>query len=186
MAFSLDTLKPLYKLVMGESGASNAFLIALRLGLEKSIIEDAHEISYEEKKDYTGVVENMIKKQNKEIKKLEIVEEVKEHVFTRENKVKTMALHNFEVGDLVYIPMLKAQGVVVELEDRKGNITVMIKKKKTKINYKRIKKYIDKKDLYPENYDMDIVTKSIDHRKKNKQISKGNGKNVVIEHSQLT
>ncbi len=183
MAFSLDTLKPLYKLVMGESGASNAFLIALRLGLDKSIIEDAHEISYEEKIDYTGVLENIIKKQKSQVKPVIEVEETKEVVFTRVNKVKTMALHNFTVGDLVYVPMLKSQGVVVELEDRKGNLTIMIKKKRTKVNYKRIKMYIDKKELYPENYDMDIVTKSWEHRKKSKQISKGKGKGVVIEHA---
>lgn len=181
MAFDIETLKPKYELIMGESGASNAFLIALRLGLDKSLIEEAHEISYEEKKDYTGILENVLNKKSviKKVIKKEVNEEV---VIKRQHKTKTMALHNFKVGDSVYVPMLKTIGVVVELEDRKGDLTVMIKRKRTKINYKRLRMYIDKKELYPDDYDMSIVTSTKDNRKKEKKISKGK-KGVVLERA---
>lgn len=39
-----------------ESGASNAFLVVLRLGMEQSIIEDVHEIAYDESKDYSNLL----------------------------------------------------------------------------------------------------------------------------------
>lgn len=182
MAFDLDTLKPKYELIMGESGASNAFLIALRLGLSKEIVEDAYEISYEKKKDYTGVLENMLKKQkvlSEKPKDIIINEEV---IIKRKTDIEKGKFHDFKIGDMVYIPILKTKGVVVDLEDRKGDLTIMIKKKRTKINYKRIKSYIDKKDLYPDDYDMDIVTKTIDHRKKDHHMNRGKGKDMVIEH----
>lgn len=182
MAFDLDTLKPKYELIMGESGSSNAFLIALRLGLSKSIIEDAHEISYEEKKDYSKIYENIaIKKEKKEI--LKSKEKKEEVIITRKPIQKTLSLHNFSIGDCVYLPVLKSKGIIVELEDRKGNLTIMIRKKRTKINYKRIKKYIDRKELYPDDYDMDIVTKTIEFRKKDKKL--GKGKKIVLEHNEL-
>lgn len=177
MAFDLNTLKPKYELVMGESGASNAFLIALRLGLSQDIIEEAHEISYEEKKNYSGLLEERLEADRKPI----VIEKPEEVVLDRKPK-KEVRRHDFSVGDLVYVPLLKQRGVIVELEDRKGDITVMIKKKKTKINYKRLKKYIDKKELYPDGYDMDIVTKSKGERKTGKQIKKGK-RGVVLEHS---
>lgn len=178
MAFDLNTLKPKYELVMGESGASNAFLIALRLGLDQSIIEAAHEISYDEKKDYSGLLEKRLKKDKKYVQP--VVE--KKEVLLERKPQKEAPKHSHKIGDTVYIPLLRTHGIVVEDEDRKGDLTLMIKKKRTKVNYKRLKKYIDKKDLYPEDYDMDIVTKSITHRKQSKKIQKGKGKGIVMEH----
>ena len=37
MEFDINTLKPLYRLVVGKAGESNAFLIALRLGMKRSL-----------------------------------------------------------------------------------------------------------------------------------------------------
>lgn len=56
MTFDLNTLRPKYELIMNESGASNAFLVVLRLGMEQSIIEDVHEIAYDESKDYSNLL----------------------------------------------------------------------------------------------------------------------------------
>ncbi|MCD2348312.1 endonuclease MutS2 [Clostridium guangxiense] len=55
MGFDINTLKPLYKLSIGKAGESNAFLIALRLGMSKKIIERAHFVTYKEEKSYEDV-----------------------------------------------------------------------------------------------------------------------------------
>ncbi|MDP4090392.1 MAG: endonuclease MutS2, partial [Bacillota bacterium] len=52
MEFDINTLKPLYRLTVGRAGESNAFLIALRLGMDKGMIERAHRITYKEDKVY--------------------------------------------------------------------------------------------------------------------------------------
>ena len=56
MEFDINTLKPLYRLVVGKAGESNAFLIALRLGMKKELIEKAHRITYKEEKKYDGLL----------------------------------------------------------------------------------------------------------------------------------
>lgn len=54
MEFDINTLKPLYKLNIGIAGESNAFLIALRLGMSRTLIEKAHEITYKNHKYYSN------------------------------------------------------------------------------------------------------------------------------------
>ncbi|NLP27567.1 MAG: hypothetical protein GX370_02115, partial [Clostridia bacterium] len=56
MEFDINTLKPLYRLVVGRPGESNAFLIALRLGMNKELIERAHRITYKEEKKYDSLL----------------------------------------------------------------------------------------------------------------------------------
>lgn len=52
MEFDLETLQPTYRLIIGKGGESQAFSIALKLGMHPEIIEHAHEITYKEKKTY--------------------------------------------------------------------------------------------------------------------------------------
>lgn len=52
MHFNVDTLKPTYRLTIGEAGESNAFVIALRLGLDPTILNHAHQVTYDENKNY--------------------------------------------------------------------------------------------------------------------------------------
>ncbi|WP_291582992.1 endonuclease MutS2 [Clostridium sp. UBA6640] len=184
MEFDINTLKPLYKLNIGKAGESNAFLIALRLGMDKGIIERAHAVTYKEEKNYLEYKEqseNVIKKE----KELTIHQEKVEKLKSAEkreklNEIKDTKL-SFNVGDCVYISFMNRTGIICEGENSKGEYGVMVMKKKIKINKKRLSIYIDKEELYPEEYDLDIVFKSKDYRKKDKLMNKKHVKGLSID-----
>lgn len=183
MEFDINTLKPLYKLSIGKAGESNAFLISLRLGMNKNIIERAHEITYKAKKDYSNyelemkaLRENFIAQQKlKEEAQLSHesqVEKFKKANIKNAISEKQKAKPSFNIGDCVYISYMDRTGIVCDLENSKGEVGVMVMKKKLKVNKKRLSIYIEKEELYPEEYDMDIVLKSKDYRKKDKLMSR--------------
>lgn len=178
MEFDIETLKPLYRLSLGKPGESNAFLIALRLGMNKSIIERAHFITYKESKVYenykaeiklkTVIVENHEEK----INKLKQINKISE---------KQKAKSKFTIGDCVYISFMDRTGIICELENSKGEYGVMVMKKKLIINNKRLSLYIAEGELYPVDYDFDIIFESVENRKKDKLMSRKYADGVKIE-----
>jgi MutS2 family protein len=184
MGFDINTLKPLYRLKIGASGESNAFLIALRLGMNNKIIERAHEVTYKEKKSYSAYEykDNVKEVKNEEVKKaydkqIEEKEKYKKLVKIREKQKKKST---FNIGDCVYISSLGGTGIVYSTENSKGEIGVIYKKKRIKVNKKRLSLYIDGKELYPEEYDMDIVLESKENRKKRHLMSRKHVEGLII------
>ena len=59
--FSVDTLKPTYKLITGIPGRSNAFAISQKLGLSKEVIEEAAKLISEENTRFEDVVDTLQK-----------------------------------------------------------------------------------------------------------------------------
>lgn len=185
MEFDINTLKPLYKLTVGRAGESNAFLIALRLGMSKDMIERAHKITYKEEKKYEMPIlkqENvsLVDDEMKELHEKQL-ENIKEQKKTEAAIQKQKRQSSFKVGDCVYISTMGRTGIVCETENSKGDVTVIVMKKKFKINYKRLSLYVDGKELYPEDYDFDIVFESKDNRKKKKMMDKRHVEGVIIE-----
>ncbi|AOT70784.1 endonuclease MutS2 [Geosporobacter ferrireducens] len=184
MDFDIRTLKPLYRLSIGKPGESNAFLIALKLGMKKEMIERAHQITYKENKDYSmqeietapiiqdGILENSY----------EQILRKKEGAERKVNTEKQEVRQRFKVGDCVHISTMDRPGIVCEAENSRGEVGVLVMKKRFKINHKRLSLYIDSEELYPEDYDFDILLESKENRKKKKKIEKGTGRGVRIEY----
>ncbi len=146
MEFNLDTLKPTYKLMIGKGGESQAFAIALKLGMHPKIIERAHQITYKEERTYQSY-------RNEHNSKIELERQitVNRHIRrVKEEKKSEEAIQSFKQGDNVLISPQNEIGIIYKGPDERGNFSVQIKGKKMIINHKRLKLYIPAEELYPE------------------------------------
>jgi MutS2 family protein len=194
MGFDIHTLKPLYNLKIGQPGESNAFLIALRLGMDVGLIERAHEITYKEKRDYSKVLsaehhaerEKLIDRDavlshEQQIRNAEKAKTFAKQMETADRDAERKAQKSFHVGDCVRISTMSRTGIVCEPENEKGEVVVMVMKKKFKVNVKRLTLYIDGKEMYPDNYDYDVVLESKENRRKKKTMGKRHVEGLAIE-----
>ena len=181
MAFDIATLKPLYKLVIGEAGESNAFIIALRLGMQVDVIEEAHRITYNEEKNY----KELLRTDKKSTEKIET------NYYEKSKRPKSLdrqkhnkdnkKIEEYKIGDVVMVHTINQKGVIYAEVNKKGEVGVMIRNKKMLVNTKRISPFLDSKDLYPEDYDMDILFETKENRKKKKVMGRKYVKDMVRE-----
>ncbi|MFB0840837.1 endonuclease MutS2 [Paenibacillus oleatilyticus] len=197
MEFDTDTLEPLYRLRIGEAGQSYAFLIALKLGLPAGLIERSREITarglpeslsqgtraagsepepYEASAADTDDLQEETTAAHASRSSSEKEKEPEE-----DGEPVSVGPRSFQLGDCVYIAYLGRTGIVFEIEDSRGNVGVMIQNQKFKINQKRLKLHIESKELYPDNYDLDIVFETKENRKKRKLMGRKHAPGVTIE-----
>jgi DNA mismatch repair protein MutS2 len=182
MEFNIDTLQPTYKLVVGKGGESQAFAIALKLGMHPEIIEKAHEITYREKQCYDlGEIDYHAKK---EMEKQVIVNKYKKRNHSKSSSKGENGVQLFSIGDNVKISTSGEFGIVYEGPDDRGDYTVQIKGEKRIINHKRLDLYVSAKELYPDDYDFDIIFNSKENRKKDKLMGKRFVEGLTINHDE--
>ncbi len=195
MGFDINTLKPLFSLKIGQPGESNAFLIALRLGIDMKLIERAHEITYKEKMDYSHLLsaeqERLVDREAVASHEQQIRDAEKAKSFLKQAEIlekneERKSQKHFNIGDCVSISSMSRTGIVCEPENDKGEIVVMVMKKKFRVNVKRLTLYIDGKELYPEGYDYNVILESKGDRKKKKLMGKRHVEGLVIEKSRET
>ncbi|WHY90119.1 endonuclease MutS2 [Neobacillus cucumis] len=179
MEFDLETLSPTYRLNIGRGGDSQAFAIALKLGIHPNIIERAHAITYKEEKHYEMAETDSWKR--KEIEKQIIV--------NKHQKRKEVIKDNHNVpiyhqGDNVKISPSNEYGIIYTGPDQQGNYLVQIKGERISVNHKRLKLYISAAELYPDDYDFDIIFQSKETRKKSKILSKRHHEEIIIDHTE--
>ncbi|RCX16178.1 MutS-like protein [Fontibacillus phaseoli] len=200
MEFDAETLRPLYRLTIGLAGQSYAIEIAKKLGITSDIIaRSQHIVSRQigeggkvslwdeivpERGDSGSVSQSGIPDRSEAGERADPRasrdkiarggrhdrEEAKED--SEEIGAVKPAKTVFEVGDAVYVTAFGKIGIVSEPEDSRGMVGVMIQKQRVKMNRKRLKPYLKKEELYPEDYDLDIVLDSKENRKKRKLMGK--------------
>ncbi|NKE06028.1 endonuclease MutS2 [Mesobacillus selenatarsenatis] len=161
MEFNLETLKPTYRLRIGKGGESQAFAIALKLGIHPKLLERAHHITYKTEQDYTSLFEDdpaALKEREQQIT-------ANRHKRQKSSKVSKKPVKVFEMGDSVHVLSTGALGVIFKGPDSKGNYVVQTRERKIEVNYKRLKLNLPASELYPEDYDFSIIFESKEHRK---------------------
>lgn len=193
MEFDAETLQPLYRLRIGEAGQSYAFHIAKKLGIPPEIISRSQQYTANRQSESQTIempamtVEEEEAPEQEQRQELEPemepeLEPVRGNGAVRDEPAEPPKLEEkrFEVGDCVRIAYLDKIGIVYEAEDGRGNVGVMIQKQKCKINKKRLALYIEKKELYPDDYDFDIVFETKENRKKKKLMGRKHVDGVTI------
>lgn len=172
MAFDRENLKPLYHLIIGRPGESNALWIAAKLGMPQTVLKKAEKQleDYNSKKVLS--IDYPLTPALDQTDLTIVTEEItpnKEQLSNKEVGIEEEAVKvqpNLKIGDLVRIPFLNEQGVVCSLPDSKGKIRVLVKDKKMELPVKRVQLHIPAEQLYPENYDLNIVLLSKDERRR--------------------
>lgn len=182
MEFDLGTLRPTYRLIIGKGGESQAFAIALKLGIHPKIIERAHQITYKEEKVYPEPHVSLQEK--RELEKQIIINKYQ----TREKgvKISSLSVPKFNQGDNVIVSPEDVFGIVYKGPDEKGNYIVQIKGKKGSYNHKRLTLHIEASELYPPDYDFDIIFETKENRKVDKMLSKRHMEGLSINHESET
>ncbi|MBY0009068.1 endonuclease MutS2 [Paenibacillus typhae] len=189
MEFDKHTLQPLYKLTIGEAGESYALQIAEKLGIPAEVIRRSHELAGQKRESGSrtgGVGRKAALKPNQGYK----MSGGTEGKFQEEKqdssplKYGKTADPGFEIGDAVYITSLNRTGIVYAGQDSMGIVGVMVQKEKMRINHKRLKPYLSKDELYPEDYDFDILFETKENRKKRKLMRKRHVEGLSIIHTE--
>ncbi|AIQ55512.1 endonuclease MutS2 [Paenibacillus sp. FSL R7-0331] len=188
MEFDKHTLQPLYKLTIGEAGESYALQIAEKLGIPPEVIRRSHELAGQQRRP-EGMIsfrgkEKAIKAHNRHKHSLDSEEESVQGDQLQDASAKdSKGLgSSFEIGDAVYISSINRTGIVYARQDSMGIVGVMVQKEKLRINHKRLKPYLSKEELYPEDYDFDIIFESKENRKKRKLMRKKHVEGLSIIH----
>lgn len=182
MEFDLNTLRPTYRLQIGKEGDSQAFAIALKLGIHPKIIERAHEITYKEEKSYHNSDEDSNNK--RELDKQIIINRHANRKKSINRKTKTQS-HTFQQGDSVKVSNTEEVGIVYKGPDESGTYIIQIKGRKETVNQKRLQLLVSASELYPPDYDFDIIFESKENRKKSKIMDKRYVEGLTIEHENL-
>ncbi|QUL55020.1 DNA mismatch repair protein MutS [Paenibacillus tritici] len=189
MEFDKNTLQPLYRLTIGEAGESYALQIAAKLGIVPSVIERARElvtVQQGHRGSHSPWKDTLQEAQRGKAAEARASAGADDMAGGEEGAAAvqepTALKPEFEVGDAVYVSSLGRTGIVYEKKDSLGRVGVMIQKQKMIINHKRLKPYLSKEELYPEDYDFDIIFESKETRKKRKLMRKKHVEGLSIIH----
>jgi len=158
MQFQKDTLEPMYNLITGKSGESNALWISKKMGIKDSILEKAKK--YARDKDYN----------------LELVKESKVNKKKDEQDILNIKTYTYQTGDKVFLIEHNDFAIVYKPIDSFNNITVLYKDDFLEVNEKRLRLELKAEDLYPADYDLNTLFVDYHKRKLERDIERGSKK----------
>ena len=158
MQFENDTLEPLYKLITGKSGESNALWISKKMGIRDSVLEKAKQ--YASNKDYN----------------LDLVRDSKVKKKKEEEALHQVKPYEYKMGDKVFLIEYQDFAIVYKPLDSFNNLTVLYKEDFLEINEKRLKLDLKAEELYPEDYDFNILFVDYQKRKLERDLERGSKK----------
>lgn len=165
MAFDQASLKPLYRLEVGEAGESCALQIAKRLGMPSNMLLTASKAAYQ---DEDSFIKEIIKEDTASLKKNNGPRIQKK----KETPAKNSLSELYCIGDSVMVLPDNKIGIVCSKVNEKGILQVQLKDKKIWINHKRVKLHVKAEQLYPEGYDFSLLFDSVEVRKARHQLGR--------------
>ncbi|QCS52977.1 endonuclease MutS2 [Priestia flexa] len=157
MKFNSETLEPLYQLVIGASGESNALWISKKMNVSDAVIERAKAYMAHKEYNFTLVDENKKRKPK-------VVEQQQEK------------LYDYEIGDKVTLLDEKESALIYKKRDSYNNVTVFYNGAFKEINTKRIELELPASELYPPGYDLNSLFVSHQERKMQHDFERGSKK----------
>ncbi len=172
MAFDRESLRPLYRLEIGEAGESCALYIAKTLGLPRHMLARAYEAAYHASVPRSRDTETLPEKLLQDAR-----EPVRHSSAPGIRKIpapsaKPAHRDLFLMGDSVIVYPGRIRGIIYRPCDEKGEAVVQIRGKKQRINHKRLKLEHAASELYPEGYDFSVIFDSVENRKARHQMGK--------------
>lgn len=188
MTFDKESLRPLYKMEIGEAGESCAFYIAARLGMPETMLRTAERAAYGarmgEASKLRGIpkppcgdcVKGVEAPANLDISEPEKTEK-KRTAYQQGPRIqkkknsgaltgqKAELTEKFRRGDSVMVYPDKKIGIVCEPVNEKGVLRVQLRDRKIWISHKRVRLQVAAAELYPEDYDFSIIFDSVATRK---------------------
>ena len=166
MDFDRKTLQPLYKLLIGVAGDSNALWISRELGLSDKIIDRVEKINATHEIVAARKINTFSKKKNR-------VEEIRKSEMGQDPD-RTL----YDKGDRVIINETGEHSLVYEHHLDQREVTLFKDGQYSRLAEKRVTLDMRRELLYPVDYDLDQLFISFAERKLEKDMKKGRFKNL--------
>lgn len=166
MRFHAETLEPLYQLLIGTSGESNALWISKKMNVREAVLQRAKDYINNKQYQLTIVQDSKIRK-------------------PKEEKKSLAAAYTFAKGDRVKLLDYDDVGLVYEEMNPYNNVSVFYQGQILEVNVKRLALELPATELYPEGYDLETLFVDYQDRKLQHDIERGSKKALRKIHKQI-
>lgn len=187
MAFDRESLRPLYRLELGESGESCAFYIAKRLGMPQRILNRAEKAAY-------GTVAGKTSKRPPEKTDPKPPQKAaasrirpkrtEPDTGEKRRQRQTQIGKKFALGDSVMVYPQKKLGIVFAPANDKGEVGVQIQKRKIFVSHRRLRLHVSAEKMYPPDYDFSILFDTVENRKARHAMERKHVPGLEIRHEE--